>query len=272
MSRRAALAYGIPFISGKDSLHNQFTDSETGKVLRIPNTLLIAPISIIDDVRNAVTMDFKVAGPHDRDREAKAGKTALSDLSTLHRGIATTIAEWRVAACHDVSDGGAITAIAEMAIASGIGADVDLAAARFRSVRRRTWLIRIRTQLGRGRSVFPETSRGRGRRRQNVVEVRGRQRGHRRTHQGVARHVGLVTRRARYCVPFVFSGSNAGRTARNSVPYEMQPGWYLVCFAIFLIGVTKSGFGSGLGLIVVPIMALATGSIGGVWARRRRWV
>ena len=32
--RDAALAYGIPFISGKDSLHNQFTDSETGQVLR----------------------------------------------------------------------------------------------------------------------------------------------------------------------------------------------------------------------------------------------
>jgi len=30
--RDAALAFGIPFISGKDSLHNQFTDSETGRV------------------------------------------------------------------------------------------------------------------------------------------------------------------------------------------------------------------------------------------------
>jgi len=40
----------------------------------------------------------------------------------------------------------------------------------------------------------------------------------------------------------------------------MQSGWYLVCFAVFLIGVTKSGFGSGMGLIVVPIMALATAS------------
>jgi uncharacterized membrane protein YfcA len=41
----------------------------------------------------------------------------------------------------------------------------------------------------------------------------------------------------------------------------MSFGWVLVCIAVFLIGVTKSGFGSGLGLIVVPIMALATASI-----------
>src|SRR5205814_6864908 len=57
--RDAALAYGIPFISGKDSLHNQFTDSETGRVIRIPNTLLISAIGAIEDVRKCVTMDLK---------------------------------------------------------------------------------------------------------------------------------------------------------------------------------------------------------------------
>src|SRR5665213_3548854 len=60
--RDAALAYGIPFISGKDSLHNQFTDSETGKVIRIPNTLLISAIGVMDDVRKCVTMDLKKPG------------------------------------------------------------------------------------------------------------------------------------------------------------------------------------------------------------------
>src|SRR5687767_2600100 len=55
----AAKAYGIPFISGKDSLHNQFTNQETGEVIRIPNTLLISAISIVEDVRKCVTMDLK---------------------------------------------------------------------------------------------------------------------------------------------------------------------------------------------------------------------
>ncbi|HEV7299670.1 MAG TPA: sulfite exporter TauE/SafE family protein [Tepidisphaeraceae bacterium] len=37
----------------------------------------------------------------------------------------------------------------------------------------------------------------------------------------------------------------------------MTLGLLLVCIAAAMIGITKSGFGSGLGLIVVPIMALA---------------
>jgi len=54
--RDAALAYGIPFISGKDSLNNQFTDTATGRVIRIPNTLLISAIGVIEDIRKCVTM------------------------------------------------------------------------------------------------------------------------------------------------------------------------------------------------------------------------
>src|SRR5205814_76978 len=57
--RDVALAFGIPFISGKDSLHNQFTNSETGEVLRIPNTLLISAIAVLDDVRRCVSMNLK---------------------------------------------------------------------------------------------------------------------------------------------------------------------------------------------------------------------
>ena len=46
----------------KTSLHNQFTNSETGEVIRIPNTLLISAIGVIEDVRKCITMDFKQAG------------------------------------------------------------------------------------------------------------------------------------------------------------------------------------------------------------------
>ena len=58
-SEISSVLRGIPFISGKDSLHNQFTNSETGQVLRIPNTLLISAIAVIDDVRRCVTMDLQ---------------------------------------------------------------------------------------------------------------------------------------------------------------------------------------------------------------------
>jgi uncharacterized membrane protein YfcA len=37
----------------------------------------------------------------------------------------------------------------------------------------------------------------------------------------------------------------------------MSPWWALVALAIFLIGVTKSGFGSGAGLMIVPMTAIA---------------
>ncbi len=39
--------------------------------------------------------------------------------------------------------------------------------------------------------------------------------------------------------------------------------WGVVCFAVFGIGVTKSGFGSGVGLMLVPMMALAMSHIPG---------
>ena len=42
----------------------------------------------------------------------------------------------------------------------------------------------------------------------------------------------------------------------SSIP-TFHPAWLVVAFAVLLIGVTKSGFGAGVGLIIVPITALA---------------
>jgi phosphoribosylformylglycinamidine synthase subunit PurSL len=121
--RDAALAYGIPFISGKDSLHNQFTDSETGRVIRIPNTLLISAIGVIEDVRKCITMDLK---------DPREGRLALilpagdapGDRAAAHRALHAAIAGEVILSCHDVSEGGYLTAVAEMCIASGLGADL----------------------------------------------------------------------------------------------------------------------------------------------------
>jgi phosphoribosylformylglycinamidine synthase len=117
--RDAALAYRVPFISGKDSLHNQFTNSETGEVLRIPNTLLISAIGVIDDVRKCVTMDLKRPGNVLYRVEPRTAD--LADLAAAHRAMASAIRTGRIAACHDVSDGGWLVAAAEMCIASGLG-------------------------------------------------------------------------------------------------------------------------------------------------------
>ncbi len=116
----AALAYGIPFISGKDSLHNQFTNSETGQVIRIPNTLLVSAIGVVDDVRNCVTMDLK-------QRTGRVvlvrsnSTTDLSNLAATARLLSFEISRGKVLSAHDASDGGVAVAAAEMCIASGLG-------------------------------------------------------------------------------------------------------------------------------------------------------
>jgi phosphoribosylformylglycinamidine synthase subunit PurSL len=120
--RDAALAYGTPFISGKDSLNNQFTNSETGEVIRIPNTLLISAIGIIQDVRRCVTMDLKLPGSGLWLMQPIAGAD-LRQRAAFHRFIAGLMRSGIVVSCHDCSDGGPIAAAAEMCIASGLGLD-----------------------------------------------------------------------------------------------------------------------------------------------------
>src|SRR5439155_7419140 len=58
--RDAAIAYGAPFISGKDSLYNEY--DHDGSKLAIPPTLLISAIGRVPDVRKCVTMDLKKPG------------------------------------------------------------------------------------------------------------------------------------------------------------------------------------------------------------------
>ncbi|HYE17232.1 MAG TPA: phosphoribosylformylglycinamidine synthase subunit PurS [Tepidisphaeraceae bacterium] len=118
--RDGALAYGIPFISGKDSLHNQFTNQETGEVLRIPSTLLISAMSVIADVRKCVTMDLK--GRTHRVIMVSANRPGeLANLAATARAVSGAIGSGKVVAAHDVSDGGLAVAAAEMCIASGLG-------------------------------------------------------------------------------------------------------------------------------------------------------
>ncbi|MDD5665615.1 MAG: phosphoribosylformylglycinamidine synthase subunit PurL, partial [Candidatus Omnitrophica bacterium] len=53
----AAKGFQVPFISGKDSLYNEYT--AFGKSLSIPGTILISAISVMDDAGKAVSMYFK---------------------------------------------------------------------------------------------------------------------------------------------------------------------------------------------------------------------
>jgi phosphoribosylformylglycinamidine synthase len=128
----AAAAYGLPFISGKDSLNNFFTQSpvEASRLglpekLSIPGTLLISALGVVPDVRRCVSMDLKpggvlalVASPADR--------VGLAAASKFHRRVADAIRSGDVLAAHDLSDGGLAVAASEMCIASGMGLELTL--------------------------------------------------------------------------------------------------------------------------------------------------
>ncbi len=144
--RDVALAYGTPFISGKDSLKNEFHAGDRHIV--IPPTLLISSLGRVNDVRRCVTMDWKepknllfmigetrpeLGGSHYHMIHGQCGgEPPLPDLNrapAIFRGLHAAIQEGLIRSCHDLSEGGLAVALAEMAFAGGIGADVKLGGA-----------------------------------------------------------------------------------------------------------------------------------------------
>jgi phosphoribosylformylglycinamidine synthase len=129
----AAMAYGLPFISGKDSLNNEFTMSEEEaerlglpRRIAIPPTLLISAVGKVADVERCVTMDFKRSGDVVAIVSAPVMDVGLEAAWNLHQKVSGWIRGGIVSAAHDVSDGGLGVALAEMCIASGLGAAVSL--------------------------------------------------------------------------------------------------------------------------------------------------
>jgi phosphoribosylformylglycinamidine synthase len=141
-----ALAYRAPFISGKDSLKNQFR-TQDGRTIMIPPTLLVSGFGIVADAERACTMDLKSAGNvlvlvgttgarMGGSHRAMLGACGQADMRlpdvdpargarTAH-AVAACIAHGAVRAAHDPSEGGLLPAIAEMCFAGGLGAKVDL--------------------------------------------------------------------------------------------------------------------------------------------------
>lgn len=144
--RDVAIAYKTPFVSGKDSLYNEFNTGT--KVIAIPPTLLISAMAIVPDVRRAITMAAKEAenhlvlvgltknelgGSHFALVTESAGGSVPEVDTELGRsvfaGIHSVIARGLVRSCHDLSEGGLAVAAAEMAFAGGLGVALDLAGA-----------------------------------------------------------------------------------------------------------------------------------------------
>ena len=140
----AAMAYGTPFVSGKDSLNNEF-QTDSGETIAIPPTLLVSAFSVIDDATKCVTSDAKAAGNYlfivGRTSGAMGGSHYLIaeglqsgndvpevDLQTnlrVFKSMQAAIEASTVRSCHDLSEGGLAVAATEMAFAGGLGAEIN---------------------------------------------------------------------------------------------------------------------------------------------------
>jgi len=143
----AALAYGTPFISGKDSLYNEYeTDKES---ICIPPTLLISAMAVMEDVSKAVSMDCKkegdliyivgttyneLGGSHYYAVKGFVGSKGGSKVPRVNpqKGkklmdtLSAVMEKGFMKACHDLSEGGIGVAAAEMAFAGGRGMSLEL--------------------------------------------------------------------------------------------------------------------------------------------------
>jgi phosphoribosylformylglycinamidine synthase len=139
----ASLAHGAPFVSGKDSLNNEYLGADGGRH-SVPPTLVITAIAHIPDANAAVTPDLKRAGdvvvqigsahcefggshyskivvPSERGTVPAPDAAAPTRYRRLHQALRTG----RILACHDVSEGGLAVALAEMSIAGRLGLSID---------------------------------------------------------------------------------------------------------------------------------------------------
>ncbi|MDL2266532.1 phosphoribosylformylglycinamidine synthase subunit PurS [Desulfovibrio sp. OttesenSCG-928-G15] len=139
------LGFGVPCVSGKDSMKNDYTGG--GTKISIPPTVLFSILGHIPDVNRAMTSDWKEVGDvvyilGVTAREL-AGSEIASELGLALDGVPhvdlvaarsryalvyQAIRSGIINACHDLSDGGLAVALAEMALGGRLGARITLEA------------------------------------------------------------------------------------------------------------------------------------------------
>jgi phosphoribosylformylglycinamidine synthase subunit PurSL len=139
----AALIFRTPFISGKDSLNNEYLGTD-GQRHAIPPTLLISSIGIMEDVTNAVSMDLKEAGndlyligafqpvfggshfnlvmeQKIQDSVPSVNEITPKVFNALYQSIQNKL----IRSAHDLSEGGLGVTIAEMCIGGRLGVELE---------------------------------------------------------------------------------------------------------------------------------------------------
>jgi phosphoribosylformylglycinamidine synthase len=143
-----SIIYGTPFISGKDSMFNDFSgfDAENNNIrISVPPTLLISSIGIHQDVVKTVSMDAKFVGDivyiiGDTYEELGGseyyahlgyiGTTVpaldAARLKACYQKLTSAIAHELVASAYPVTHGGMGIALAKVAIAGQLGMDISI--------------------------------------------------------------------------------------------------------------------------------------------------
>ena len=139
--RDVALGFETPFISGKDSLHNEFKSEN--QTIPIPDTLLISAASVINK-EDATTTYLKeknsslyilgntydeMGGSYFYQLHDKIGKNVpkvrVSEAKKNMKSLTKAMRKGMVLSCHDCSEGGMAVAAAEMAFSALIGLKID---------------------------------------------------------------------------------------------------------------------------------------------------
>jgi len=141
--RDACLAYGLPLISGKDSMKNDAVMN--GRKVSIRPTLLVSLMGIHNDVTKAMTTDFLAPGDIilllGSSRAELAGSTLekilgqslagvptvdLKTSASLYRCVSQGLDKRLFQSLHDLSDGGLAAALAESSLGGRLGAKIEL--------------------------------------------------------------------------------------------------------------------------------------------------
>jgi phosphoribosylformylglycinamidine synthase subunit PurSL len=136
--------FRAPFVSGKDSLNNEYLTGD-GTRTSIPPTLVITALGVVPDATKLVTSDVKregnvlvLLGGHTTDLRSSVLDSVLGIDGPGHipggamgsperyRSLHRLMTESKIASAHDVSDGGLLAAVAEMSIGGRLAITVEL--------------------------------------------------------------------------------------------------------------------------------------------------
>ena len=143
-----SVAFGTPFISGKDSMFNDFKGfDENGEPIKIsvPPTLLVSSLGIIEDSRKAVSLDAKFEGDlvyvlgdtHDELGASEyfamyngignnVPKVDANKNKKLYSSLSKCMDDGLVASAQSVHRGGLAVALVKTALGGKLGMDVSL--------------------------------------------------------------------------------------------------------------------------------------------------